>query len=224
MAENNGLYSIEGSTLTEIADAIREKRGTTRQYSPSEMASAVLTIQGGGAGALPNNLAYLDQTIEDQAFIGYGSTVTVDKTGADVEEINPIFQALYPIGSIYMSVTYFDPATVFGGVWEQIQDTFLLAAGSTYAAGATGGEATHTLTVNEMPSHTHHFVANGGHFGSYDSTQIGAAGTAYADRPGFNIGMDWGGNGMISLQETGGGAAHNNMPPYLVVYVWKRTA
>jgi hypothetical protein len=62
---------------------------------------------------------------------------------------------IYPVGSIYMSVNNVSPETFMGGTWEQIKDTFLLSAGDTYTAGATGGEATHTLTVEEIPSHTH---------------------------------------------------------------------
>ena len=62
---------------------------------------------------------------------------------------------VYPVGSIYMSVNNTNPSTLFGGTWQQIQDRFLLAAGATYAAGATGGEATHTLTTDEMPAHSH---------------------------------------------------------------------
>ena len=62
---------------------------------------------------------------------------------------------IYPVGSIYMSVNSTNPGTLFGGTWAQIQDRFLLACGSTYANGATGGEATHTLTENEMPTHKH---------------------------------------------------------------------
>ena len=65
------------------------------------------------------------------------------------------YNKIYPIGSIYMSINETNPSELFGGEWEQIQDRFLLASGSTYSAGATGGEATHTLTENEMPSHTH---------------------------------------------------------------------
>ena len=64
---------------------------------------------------------------------------------------------IYPIGSIYMSVNNVNPSTVFGGTWEQIKDKFLLACGDTYNNGATGGEATHTLTSNEMPSHNHSY-------------------------------------------------------------------
>lgn len=60
------------------------------------------------------------------------------------------------MGAIYLSAVSTDPGILFGfGTWQQIQDRFLLAAGSTYAAGTTGGEATHTLTVEEMPAHTH---------------------------------------------------------------------
>jgi len=98
---------------------------------------------------------------------------------------------------------------LFGGTWERIQDTFLLAAGSTYAAGSTGGEATHTLTVDEMPSHSHNISVG----------KDAASGNAQW-RP-----FSWGGGtGQSSTQPIGGGQAHNNMPPYLAVYVWKRTA
>ena len=148
----------------------------------------------GGGGAVPDNV------------------VTIDKTGAATGEINPILTALYPVGSIYMSVAYFDPATVFGGVWEQISGRFLLAADDTYKAGSTGGEATHTLTEDEMPRHTHSLQLQ---YGS-NTTEISA--------------LNWTGN-VTSWQSyneatewVGGSQAHNNMPPYLAVYVWKRVS
>src|SRR5574344_2262482 len=68
----------------------------------------------------------------------------------------------YPIGSIYISVNNTNPTTYFGGTWEQIKDKFLLCAGDSYTAGSTGGNKTHyhsteshTLTINEIPSHGH---------------------------------------------------------------------
>ena len=73
-----------------------------------------------------------------------------------------IADVLYPVGSIYLSTSSTSPQTLFGGTWQRIQDRFLLCAGSTYAAGKTGGEAEHTLTVNEMPSHTHQALCGGG--------------------------------------------------------------
>lgn len=221
MAENNGLYSIQGSTLTDIADAIREKSGSTQQYAPSEMAAAVLSIKGGGIAELPENLAYIAEEGDDVALLG-GEVVTIDKEGAIKEPINPILQALYPIGSIYMSMTYFDPASVFGGVWERIQDTFLLAAGSSYAAGETGGEAEHTLTVDEMPSHKHDSIETSGqtlYWTQYPST---SGWNMAAIAP--NTGSITDSNYKMVTSLAGGGTAHNNMPPYLAVYMWQRIA
>ena len=81
--------------------------------------------------------------------------------------IPDIWKTIYPVGAIYMSTVSTSPATLFGGgTWVQIKDRFLLSAGDTYTAGSTGGAATksytpagtvgsHTLTVNEIPSHAH---------------------------------------------------------------------
>ena len=106
-----------------------------------------------------------------------------------------ILNLVYPIGSIYMSANLVSPATLFGGTWTQIKDTFLLAAGNTYAAGSTGGEAEHVLTVDEMPEHSH--------------------GLGYRNYKNMTTG------GTLSI---GGSQPHNNMPPYLTVYMWKRIA
>lgn len=119
---------------------------------------------------------------------------------------------------------------MFGGTWERIKDTFLLASGTFYAAGISGGEATHTLTVSEMPSHTH--------------TQLGIsaddANTSPIRQEFQNDGNAvWNTNTSCSNDKVyrrsrinvdgatgskGGSSAHNNMPPYLAVYMWKRTA
>ena len=129
---------------------------------------------------------------------------------------------VYPVGSIYMSVNDTNPATLFGGTWEQLQNRFLLGAGSSYAAGSTGGEATHKLTVSEMPSHGGHVYndVRGGNWAGFlstsDATAYGSSGR------GWNVTA---GNELHPAGDSlGGNAAHNNMPPYLVVYIWKRTA
>ena len=122
--------------------------------------------------------------------------------------------AVYPVGSIYMSVNSTNPGTLFGGTWQRIEGRFLLGASATYGAGSQGGEATHTLTINEMPVHNHGtyevgcgFVTSGS-AGSDARIQIGGA--SYRTVP--------------STDNAGNGWAHNNMPPYLAVYIWKRTA
>lgn len=126
-----------------------------------------------------------------------------------------IVDLLYPVGSIYISVKSANPSTLFGGTWEQIKDTFLLAAGSTYNAGSTGGEATHTLTEDEIPAHRHKITyPNAG--GPYGDAAIGYPASS-------NTTKTWMAE-MCKTESVGGGTAHNNMPPYLAVYMWKRTA
>ncbi len=120
----------------------------------------------------------------------------------------------FPIGHIYYSTASTNPGTLFGGTWTRIQDRFLLAAGSTYAAASTGGAATHTLTVAELPAHSHaqnvtaNVSAGPGIRDDYDADSAGSAA--------FPQG--------ISTGNAGSGDPHNNMPPYLAVYVWERTA
>ena len=78
------------------------------------------------------------------------------KKYSDENYVNEIFQRLYPIGSIYLSMNDTNPLELFGfGEWEQIQDVFLLASGKYSSSGSVGGNENHTLTINEMPSHTH---------------------------------------------------------------------
>ncbi len=136
-------------------------------------------------------------------------------TVQSITTIDPISQtdinSLYPVGSIYMNVNLVNPSEIFGGTWEQIQDRFLLACGNTYANGTFGGEATHTLTINEMPSHNH----------------IQSEELKYSNTSGWWIGGTGGTTvevGNYVTTNTGGSKAHNNMPPYLAVYIWKRVA
>lgn len=155
--------------------------------------------------------------------------------------ISSIVDAIYPVGSIYMSVNNANPGTLFGGTWERIQDTFLLAAGQTYSAGATGGEAAHTLSYSEMPEHAHYsmgktaaengdwtfpLIKNVPNYSGAWATRIDPTNAEHvlfasytADGHGFNDVTQ-----VAYTGASGGGQAHNNMPPYLAVYVWKRTA
>lgn len=132
--------------------------------------------------------------------------------------ISALLLKMYPVGSIYISTNNANPKTLFGGTWVQIKDVFLLAAGTTYKAGATGGEATHTLTLGEMPEHAHEmYSANS----SGSSTWTPNAGSYLVDSVTDTKNTWW---SQIGMNNAGGSTAHNNMPPYLVVYVWKRTA
>ena len=78
------------------------------------------------------------------------------------DAVSAILDTIYPVGSIYMSVNSTDPSSFLGGSWAPLKDRFLLAAGDKYAGGSTGGEASHTLTISEMPSHNHTFKSDSG--------------------------------------------------------------
>lgn len=136
--------------------------------------------------------------------------------------ITQLLLMAHPIGSIYSSTVATSPADLFGGTWERIKDTFLLAAGSTYAAGATGGEATHTLTESELANHRHEkiYYADSGQTFGLAQTGTGTNSSWYLD---YSSASDNPGD-ALNTGYSGGDQPHNNMPPYLAVYVWKRTA
>lgn len=138
---------------------------------------------------------------------------TTPSTKAVHDYVQAFINTVYPVGSIYMSVNETSPEVLFGGTWEQIKDRFLLSAGDTYAAGSTGGEAAHKLDLTEMPNHRHG-VAN-----------YNTAGANLTDRSPVMIGETrTGWEGSVFTSYEGGGEAHNNMPPYLTVFTWKRIA
>lgn len=156
------------------------------------------------------------------------------------EAVKGSWGEVYPIGSIYLSVGDVDPSEVFGGAWERIKDKFLLASGDTYEEGATGGAASysgtsgsHTLTVDEIPAHTHELdgvakAPTGGElitgYTSFTAQAGSGEDVVRVTHGSSNIELDGG------AASTGGGQGHthsvsvNTLPPYLAVNVWVRTA
>lgn len=144
----------------------------------------------------------------------------VDKNTSDITSINrtieEYWKTIYPVGSIYISTSSnFNPNTSWGGTWRKTADgRCLIGANSTYPLGSTGGEATHLLTQNEMPRHSHNTV------NKYILANDTDGGKVY-----FNSGTDATvTQSARSTDEVGGNQPHNNMQPYLAVYIWKRTA
>ena len=169
----------------------------------------------------------------------YQSAYTGAQIDTAVSKMNDLLNIVYPVGSIYMSVNATNPETFIGGTWARITDCFLLASGNTYTPGTTGGEANVTLSTNTMPAHTHSVLGyapngtkntnirlvlqNDGNLVLYNSGgtakwNAGTSGNSGSSYYGFTLGT----TGSAAAQSTGGGAAHNNMPPYLAVYVWQR--
>lgn len=130
---------------------------------------------------------------------------------------NPLLDLIHPVGSIYWSTNITSPETLFGGTWEQIKDTFILAAGDSYSAGSTGGEANHTLTIDELPSHRHYLKYGNVYIGYLNSNAAQSNNQALYK---YNVSRE----DALYGEDRGGNQPHNNMPPYLVAYCWKRTA
>ena len=146
-------------------------------------------------------------------------------------EIDTFIQALglhgrticpYDVGDIYITRNSTDPATKWEGTtWRQIKDTFLLAAGDDYTAGDTGGEAEVTLTVDTMPSHNHtqnqHRHSEAGNYSDGSGSS-----SAYMYTSNRKATTHYTSYATPTINSTGGGQPHENMPPYLVVYAWER--
>ena len=132
-----------------------------------------------------------------------------------------LLDLIYPVGSIYISLNSTNPSSIFGGTWEQIQGRFLLGVSSSHPVNQTGGEESHTLTVNEMPSHTHSLVKDSRLDTVFHINNASFGGASSMSGNGGDW-LRW--NPGTSYSYTGGNQSHNNMPPYLAVYMWKRTA
>jgi hypothetical protein len=114
----------------------------------------------------------------------------------------------FPIGYIYISYENRSPASMFGGTWEQITDKFLLSSGDTYTLGSTGGSETATLTTETMASHNH--------------AAWGLTGAVNTEAQYLLIIAGYNSLYTTTSSSVGGGQAHNNMPPYVTVYMWEK--
>ena len=159
-----------------------------------------------------NNSEKLNNVAASEYALKTDTVLNSEKLGG--KTLAEIMLEIYPVGAVYISVNSTSPASLFGGTWETLNDVFLLAAGSYANAGTFGGEPTHKLTVNEMPSHTHVIYRNTGtddnNFSGHIANRVAANDTSDTNKQ------------TVTSDATGGSAAHNNMPPYLAVYMWKR--
>lgn len=186
-------------------------------------------LTNNGFGIYP--LTTADQVIlADGGRLEKAGKINADKLGG--RTLAEIMLAIYPVGAVYISANSTSPASLFGGTWQILNDVFLLAAGSYANAGTFGGEAAHALTANEMPVHHHSLGHTGNHpsfsvtWGNIHANVEVPSAIAFTHTPGEAL---TGGNSLVVFQNedhitatSGEGLAHNNLPPYLAVYMWKR--
>lgn len=191
--------------------------GTTN-YAGSSNAGGSAT----SAEKLNNSLTIKLNGTSQGAWDG-SSAKTIDITAATPAAVKAAIAeaklAAWPIGSIYMTVSNTSPESLFGGTWERISERFLLGASSSYPAGSTGGESAHTLTQSELPNYSLS-VANGS---NVIRSKTGSYADAYVQTQSSGWGIPNWESKTVTVASGGSGKAHNNMPPYLSVWIWKRT-
>lgn len=156
-----------------------------------------------------------ENTSSDKLLVANGSTVMY-------RDLAKILSVIYPVGAVYITYDNNNPGNFLGGTWEQFgQGRTLIGEGTgndgstsmTFTANNTGGEYKHKLTVDEMPSHSHKLYARGG--------QTAQASSPFAaNKPILQGSNSYG----FDVSKAGGDGYHNNIPPYITVFFWRRTA
>jgi hypothetical protein len=203
-----------------MSNTIRIKRGKSNNLSVSNLQDGELAL------TLDTNKLYTNkgQISPDNVYVGdtepTDSSVKCWISPSGKIDLSSLWDQIYPVGSIYITANATNPSVLFGGTWEQLKGKFLVGVDSSdtdfETSGKTGGEKTHILKVDEMPSHNH--TLYGSPYGSADWIEGGVqrvkydvnhktASNTYPIGPAF---------------DTGGSQAHNNLPPYMTVYMWKR--
>lgn len=206
--ETSNAASVSSKTQ-KIADQLKEIDIPSLQ---TQIGSKADKLSGGTAG----NLAVISSD---------GNFKDSGKAPADWLVKNNLLSLVYPVGAVYLSFQSTSPASFLGGTWEKLENRFLLGASSSYVVGSTGGESSHVLIVNEIPSHNHGlrlFAFNGATHNYGNKYGIGYqhnSGSMATKSVAEDIS---GGENIWGVLPTGGGNAHNNMPPYIAVYMWKR--
>ena len=236
-ASSSAESALESKTLAAASANSASASKTSAESSAESAASSATTAtrQADRAQGIADSLEGLAGitgiATTEEAIAGVVDTkaMTPLKTKEAIEKF--ILEIAYPVGSLYWSSKPTNPEILLGGTWVQIKDTFILAAGDNYAAGSSGGSATETLTLAQIPEHDHFGSAEnaGDHFhqlNAYASASGGGGKGYWFDRSGaLDTTKEAGTHSHnIYITKTGGGQSHNNMPPYTVKYCWERTA
>ena len=208
-------------------DAAEKDNIVTVNYCELDDAGEV--IKGTETTGTPTTPEYKTGDILNGSNIVDMPLYTVDLIGVDVQEpqrlfeikkpMSEVFDLIYPVGSIYINTNDVNPAVLFGGTWERFaQGRTLVSIGSvrddagnvkTFEEGERGGEITHKLTTSELPAHSH-------------NVKVDKLTTSAGRASHLAVSPILGDYSNFAADSVGSDVAHNNMQPYVAVYIWKR--
>jgi hypothetical protein len=207
--------SLVGQDVTQLKQDVRNLQ-TSVSKNTSDISSLTTKVNNN-----TSDISSLTTKVDNNTSDISSLTTKVDNNTSQITTLrsmlNVYWKTLYPVGSIYISTSStFNPQNAWGGTWvKTAEGRCLIGANSTYPLGSTGGEAKHTLSVNEMPSHRHY----ASRVNWYNDLQTNGVSASIV--PQSNLKVDGPDN---YTNYVGGSQAHNNMQPYLAVYFWERTA
>lgn len=225
--EKANIAVQSATTATTKASEAQTSANNAKQYADEAKASAGLV--GQDVTQLKQDVRNLQASVNENTSDISSLTTEVNNNSSRITTLNQMFtvywKTLYPVGSIYISTSStFNPNKSWGGTWRKTADgRCLIGANDTYPLGSTGGEEAHYLTGNEMPPHGH----TAGKAANFKLANEGIASSAidhygqqflYIDQTSTTS------SEVLNTNSTGGGESHNNMQPYLAVYIWERTA
>lgn len=215
-----GITTITGDTNIEGTLSINGELAATQAYAEA-CASSI--------GTAANN--YTDSKVSDAkayADTVAGNALTSANSYTD-SEISSVWEKIYPVGAIYISTKSTSPASLFGGSWATITNRFLLAQGSSYAAGSTNGSQTHTHTLGA--GYAKGYLGTLASYGNYYGMAINQksvsayAATRATNGKSHNIPIDYSySDTAVTTGISLGGSTDSasNLPPYQAVYMWQR--
>lgn len=223
-----------------------DKLGNSTTYIKTVPTKSVtFHLKSGGKGAAFGKYAETDDLLDCQWKAKFGQSVEIaeglsiggqslaDYIKAVVTPLLLGVDTIYPVGSVYITMGTDSPAQLWPGTtWEKLEGRFLLGTGTAHRVGETGGEETVTLSVSELPAHTHAGTTDYGGIHTHTFPGRSANGSSGPSAESFassddarTLSVDADGYHAHSFttNAAGNGAAHNNMPPFIAVNMWKRT-
>lgn len=222
LAEQNANSASQSATIA------TEKANEAKQYADEAKASANLV--GQDVTQLKQDVRNIQTSVNENTSDISSLNTKVTNNTSQITSLNSMlavyWKTLYPIGSIYISTSpTFNPQKTWGGSWKKTADgRCLIGANDTYPIGSIGGEAEHTLTKSEMPIHRH----GAGRYTGYELANTGIRGADSSSQSLYQVliantnSTQY--SNKLETNTDGSGLAHNNMQPYLAVYIWERTA